>query len=248
MRVLIACEFSGIVRDAFLARGHDVWSCDLLPSDSAGPHYQGDVLNLLDGWMPVAFQADCDPDGDGWCQVNDSDPSICWCNGPTMDDFECQEIDGELFTRPLHRPHWDLMIAHPPCTYLSVSGLHWNRRRPERQRCTDDAVEFVKRLANAPIERIVIENPIGALSTRWRKPDQIVQPWQFGHDASKATCLWLKNLPPLTQTDVLAGDRKTRRANQTPSGQNKLGPSPDRWKLRSLTYPGIAAAMASQWG
>jgi hypothetical protein len=193
MKVLVACEFSGIVREAFRASGHDAWSCDLLPTERAGPHYQGDVRDIL---------------GDGW----------------------------------------DLMVAHPPCTYLSASGLHWNRRRPERQALTDAAVLFVQQLLDAPIPRIAVENPIGALSTRIRKPDQIIQPWQFGHDASKATCLWLVNLPRLVPTDILPGGRLARRANQTASGQNKLSPSPDRWKQRSLTYPGIASAMADQWG
>lgn len=193
MRVLVACEFSGTVRDAFRARGHDAWSCDLLPTEAPGNHYTGDVFDLID--------------------------------------------DG-----------WDLMIAHPPCTYLASSGLHWNKRRPERAALTEQAVEFVQALLAARIQRIAIENPIGCLSSRIRKPDQIVQPWYFGDDASKATCLWLKDLPKLTPTDLLFGDRRTRRANQTPSGQNKLGPSPDRWKLRSITYPGFANAMADQWG
>jgi hypothetical protein len=193
MRVLVACEFSGAVRDAFAERGHDAWSCDLLPAETHGNHYQGNVLDIIE--------------------------------------------DG-----------WDLMIAHPPCTYLASSGLHWNKRRPDRQAFTDAAVAFVQRLLSAPIPRIAVENPIGALSTRVRKPDQIIQPWQFGHDASKATCLWLVNLPLLVPTDVLPGGRLARRANQTASGQNKLGPSPDRWKQRSLTYPGIAQAMADQWG
>jgi hypothetical protein len=193
LRVLVACEYSGRVRDAFRARGHDAMSCDLLPTEQPGPHHQGDVRDVI---------------GDGW----------------------------------------DLMVAHPPCTYLSGSGLHWNKRRPERAALTEEALAFVLELAAAPIERIAIENPIGCLSTRWRKPDQIIQPWQFGHDASKATCLWLKNLPLLHGTDVLPGGRKVRRANQTPSGQNKLGPSPDRWKIRSETYQGIADAMAAQWG
>lgn len=193
MRVLVACEFSGTVREAFRARGHEAWSCDLLPTEMPGPHIQGDVRDIL---------------GDGW----------------------------------------DLMIAHPPCTYLASSGLHWNRRRPERQALTDAAVVFVQTLLGAPIARIAVENPIGALSSRVRRPNQIIHPWQFGHDASKATCLWLQGLPLLVPTDVLPGGRTARRGNQTPSGQNKLGPSPDRWKQRSLTYPGIAAAMADQWG
>lgn len=195
MRVLVACEFSGTVRQAFRALGHDAWSCDLLPAaDGSSYHLQGDALE--------------------------------WAQGEP----------------------WDLMVAHPPCTYLASSGLHWNARRPERAALTDQAVAFVRALEAVPIPRVAIENPIGALSSRWRKPDQIIQPWQFGHDASKATCLWLRGLPLLTPTDVLPGGKTARRANQTASGQNKLPPSPDRWKLRSVTYPGIGQAMAAQWG
>ena len=193
MRVLVACEFSGVVRDAFAARGHSAWSCDLLPSLAPGAHLTGDALDCL-------------------------------------------------------HLGWDLMIAHPPCTYLSASGLHWNKRRPERADQTEAALRFVTELLEAPIARIALENPIGCISTRIRKPDQIIQPWQFGHDASKATCLWLKGLPPLVPTNVLPGGKKARRANQTPSGQNKLGPSPERWAERSKTYQGIADAMAEQWG
>ena len=193
MRVLVACEFSGTVRDAFTARGHDAWSCDLLPSETPGRHILGDVRSAL---------------GQGW----------------------------------------DLMIAHPPCTYLATSGLHWNKRILGRSKLTEEAIEFVRLLLAAPIQKIAVENPIGCISTRVRKPDQIIQPWQFGHDASKATCFWLKNLAPLTPTNVLPGGRTARRANQTASGQNRLPPSPDRWKLRSVTYAGIAAAMADQWG
>lgn len=193
MKVLVACEFSGVVRDAFIARGHNAISCDLLATEVPGPHHQGDVSEIL---------------GDGW----------------------------------------DLMVAHPPCTYLAGSGLHWNKRRPERAALTEEALEFVRLLLDAPVPRIALENPVGCISTRIRKPDQIIHPWQFGHDASKATCLWLKGLPLLEATDVLPGGRGARRANQTASGQNKLSPSKDRWKLRSLTYPGIAEAMASQWG
>jgi hypothetical protein len=140
------------------------------------------------------------------------------------------------------------MIAHPPCTYLAVSGLHWNKRDPSRQQKTEEALAFVRLLMDAPIQRIAVENPVSCISSRIRKPDQIIQPWWFGEDASKKTCLWLKNLPTLQPTNKLPGDDKTRRANQTPSGQNKLGPSPDRWKERSRTYLGIAQAMASQWG
>lgn len=193
MKVLIACEYSGVVRDAFLKRGHDAMSCDLLPTDVPGPHYQGDVFDIIN--------------------------------------------DG-----------WDLMVAHPPCTYLSVSGMHWTTRGLRDPQLTEDALAFVRRLMAAPVERIAIENPVSVISSRIRKPDQIIQPWWFGHDASKKTCLWLKNLPPLTPTDMLPGDAKTRRGNQTASGQNKLPPSKDRWKIRSATYQGIADAMAAQWG
>jgi hypothetical protein len=196
VKVLVACEYSGRVRDAFLALGHDAMSCDLLPTDAPGPHYQGDVQDVL---------------GQGW----------------------------------------DLMIAHPPCTYLASSGLHWNKRQPDRAVKTEAALQFVMALLNAPIERIALENPIGCISTRVRKPEQVIQPWQFGDDASKATCLWLKNLPPLKPTKLIPGrlvNGKRRWANQTDSGQNRLSPSADRWKKRSETYQGIAAAMAEQWG
>jgi len=193
-RVLVACEYSGRVRQAFRDRGFDAWSCDLLPSEDESPyHIVGDCLSLLD-------------------------------------------------------QGWDLMIAHPPCTYLAVSGLHWNKRDPSRAEKTEEALRFVQALMSAPIGKIAVENPVSCISSRIRKPDQIIQPWWFGEDASKKTCLWLKGLPLLRATDRLPGDDKTRRANQTPSGQNKLGPSPDRWKERSRTYLGIAKAMASQWG
>jgi hypothetical protein len=196
MKVLVACEYSGTVRDAFIAAGHDAMSCDLLPTDKPGPHYQGDVFDVI-------------------------------------------------------RDGWDMMIAHPPCTYLCSSGLHWNKRRPERAEQTEAALAFVQALLDAPIERIALENPIGCISTRIRKPDQTIQPWQFGHDASKATCLWLKNLAPLMPTQTVAPriiEGRKRWGNQTDSGQNKLPPSADRWKIRSATYQGIADAMAAQWG
>jgi hypothetical protein len=196
VRVLVACEYSGTVRDAFRARGHDAVSCDLLPSDVPGPHYQGPVQNII------------------------SD-------------------------------RWDLMIAHPPCTYLSVSGMHWTTRGLRDPQLTEDALEFVRMLMDAPMPRIAVENPVSVISTRIRKPDQIITPSQFGHDASKKTCLWLKGLPLLRPTQLveprIIGGRK-RWGNQTDSGQNRLSPSPDRWKVRSATYPGIAAAMADQWG
>ncbi len=193
MRVLVACEFSGRVRDAFRARGHDAWSCDLLPTEVPGPHYQVDVRDVLD--------------------------------------------EG-----------WDLMIAHPPCQFLCRAGIHWNSRRPDRAAQTEDALAFVVHLLEAPIPRIAVENPIGVIASRVRKPDQTVQPWQFGHPESKATCLWLKGLPRLQPTDVLPMPESGHWENQTASGQNKHGPSADRWKIRSRTYEGFAAAMAAQWG
>jgi len=196
MKVLVACEYSGAVRDAFTAAGHDAMSCDLLPSETAGPHYQGDVRDIID-------------------------------NG------------------------WDLMIAHPPCTYLSVSGMHWTTRGLRDAKLTEDALDFVQMLLQASIGRICIENPVSVISSRLRKPDQMINPWQFGHDASKKTCLWLVGLPPLVPTEIIEPrliDGKKRWANQTDGGQNRLGPSDDRWKLRSTTYSGIAKAMAEQWG
>ncbi|CAB4124720.1 hypothetical protein UFOVP62_26 [uncultured Caudovirales phage] len=158
-------------------------------------------------------------------------------------------IEGDALS--LLHEGWDMMIAHPPCTYLASSGLHWNKRRPERAAQTEDAIRFVLALADAPIPRIAIENPIGCLSSRWRKPDQIIHPHMFGDDASKATCLWLKGLEPLRPTTHVTPrmvEGKPRWANQTDSGQNKLAPSADRWALRSKTYQGIADAMAAQWG
>lgn len=205
MRVLVACEFSGVVREAFRRRGHDAWSCDLLRSETENQkyHYRGDVTTILKGMYT-------------WSREKG---------------------------RELHP--WDLMIAHPPCTYLASSGLHWNKRVPGRQEETEKALDFVRTLLAAPIRRICVENPVGCISTQIRKPDQYIQPWEFGHDASKKTGLWLKNLPLLTPTNII---RKGRYSNQTPTGQNNLGPSPDRWKQRSVTYEGIAEAFAEQWG
>lgn len=251
MRVLIACEFSGTVREAFRRKGHHAVSCDLLPSEIPGIHYTGNVLELLDGWEPVQFQAECDPEGNGWCEVADCDPNECQCLGPTQDGVEYSEIDGRLLGRPMDRPQWDLMIAHPPCTFLCSSGLHWNKRRPERAEQTESALLFVRQLLEAPISKIALENPVGCISTRIKPYSQKIQPWQFGHDASKATCLWLKGLPPLRPTHRIEPryiDGRPRWGNQTDSGQNRLGPSEDRWKLRAETYAGIAAAMAEQWG
>jgi hypothetical protein len=194
MKILVACEYSGVVRDAFILKGHAAMSCDLLPSESPGPHYLGDVSDILN--------------------------------------------DG-----------WDMMIAHPPCTYLSVSGIHWNSRGRGWDN-TYKALDFVRELMEAPIDRICIENPVSVISTYVRKPDQIIHPYQFGHNASKKTCLWLKNLPNLKPTKFIEPRivyGRQRWANQTDSGQNVLPLSKDRWKKRSTTYSGIAEAMADQW-
>ena len=181
MRVLVACEFSGTVRDAFIRAGHYAASCDLLPSDSPlGDHYKCHVMDIIE---------------------ND----------------------------------WDLMIAHPPCTHLAVSGSRWFKDKHKEQL---EALEFVRQLLDAPVPLIALENPISVISSRIRKPDQIIQPWQFGHGETKATCLWLKGLPKLTPTQIVEG-REAR--------VHKLPPTPDRWKLRSKTYQGIANAMAQQW-
>ncbi len=251
MRILVACEFSGTVRDAFRARGHDAVSCDLLPTEAPGLHYCGDVSDVLDGWFPVYFQSDCDPDGDGWCQTTDSDASDCTCFGPTQDGIEYIEKNGVLFGRPESAPGWDMLIAFPPCTYLCGSGLHWNKRRPERATMTEQGAAFFLALANADIPRIAIENPVGIMSTTYRKPDQIIQPYQFGHDASKATCLWLKGLPKIRPTAFVEPrivNGRPRWSNQTDSGQNKLPPSATRSNERARTYLGVAEAMADQWG
>lgn len=194
MKVLIACEYSGTVRDAFVAKGHEAVSCDLLPSDVPGPHYEGHIFDIL-------------------------------------------------------HQDWDLMIAHPPCTYLTISANKWFKDQPERKSgalvgkarrdAREEAIEFFMDLMNSGIPKIAIENPIGVLSSRYRKPDQVLQPWMFGHGETKATCLWLKNLPKLQPTDIVEG-REQR--------LHKLSPSEDRWKIRSVTFKGIAEAMADQWG
>tara|TARA_R100000081_G_scaffold53278_1_gene25856 strand:+ start:261 stop:905 length:645 start_codon:yes stop_codon:yes gene_type:complete len=214
MKVLVACEYSGIVRDAFINKGHEAISCDLLPSESnLGKHYKGDVKDILD--------------------------------------------DG-----------WDMMIAHPPCTYLAVSGARWfyhpedkhlpyEERRPHplhpnRKQLQEEALDFIKLLMKAPIEKIAIENPVGVISTKIRKPEQIIQPYMFGHSESKKTCLWLKNLQPLQPTNIVEEEERVVYA----SGKSmprwyadayKLPPE-ERWKVRSATFPGIAKAMAEQWG
>jgi len=204
MKVLVACEFSGAVRDAFIGGGHEAMSCDLLPNETPGPHYQGSVMDILN--------------------------------------------DG-----------WDLMIAHPPCTYLTLTGNKWFKpefaeRFPTRQKDREDAIQFFMALANAPIPKIAIENPIGIMSSRWRKPEQIIQPWQYGHETTKATCLWLKGLPPLRSTNIVSkgevvvsksGNRMSRWYYETSKLPIKGG---IRAKARSVTFQGIADAMADQWG
>jgi len=181
MRVLVACEYSGVVRDAFTRKGHYAMSCDLLDTEVIGEHYKGDVRDVIN--------------------------------------------DG-----------WDLMICHPPCTHLAVSGARWFK---EKQKEQAESLEFVELLLNAPIHQICLENPISIISSRIRKPDQIIQPWQYGHGETKATCLWLKNLPLLKPTNIVEG-REAR--------VHKMPPSPNRWKERSRTFQGIADAMAQQWG
>lgn len=181
MKILIACEYSGIVRESFTKLGHDAYSCDLLETEIPGKHYKGDVMDIID--------------------------------------------DG-----------WDLMIAHPPCTHLAVSGARWFKDKKNEQL---EALKFVRLLMEAPVKMIAIENPISIISSKIRKPDQIIQPWQFGHGETKSTCLWLKNLPKLMPTNIVEG--REQRIWKMPPGEN-------RWKERSRTFPGIAQAMAEQWG
>lgn len=191
-RVLVACEFSGTVRDAFSRKGWCAWSCDLLPTEAPGNHYQGDVRDML----------------------------------------------GQ---------RWDMMIAFPPCTDLCVSGAkHFAKKRADGRQ--QRSIEFFMSLANAKIERVAIENPVGIMSTEWRKPDQIIQPYHHGHEATKTTCLWLKNLPQITPTNIVGKGARhvTKGGNSLPEWYN-LPPSEDRWKLRSTTFQGIANALAEQW-
>lgn len=168
---------------------------------------------------------------------------------PCMDNsvYHYQGDIHDILDNPSEHPTWDLMIAFPPCTFLCSSGLHWNKRRPERQHQTDEALEFVRYLLNINIPHIALENPIGCISTQIRPPDQKIQPFEYGHPESKTTCLWLKNLPQLQPTNILQKPSCGYWDNQTPSGQNKLGPSKNRSTIRSITYPGIACAMATQW-
>lgn len=202
MKILVACEYTGTVRDCFLAMGHDAMSCDILDTEVPGPHYKGDVRDIL--------------------------------------------TDG-----------WDMMIAHPPCTYLCSSGLHWNNKVPGRAEKTDEALEFIKTLWEAPINKVAIENPVGCINTRlsFMPRPQYVQPYEFGEDASKKTGLWKRNLPDLVPTEYVEpsiitrnGKEYKRWSNQTPGGQDKTGPSKTRGLDRSRTYFGIAYAIANQWG
>ena len=195
MRILVACEYSGVVRDAFRAKGHDAISCDLLPTDVAGPHLQCSVSDV----------------------INDN---------------------------------WDMLIAHPPCTYLTNSGVRWLHERAGRWEQMRDGAEFFRSLWNAPIPKIVVENPIMHKYAReiiGDKYTQIVQPWMFGHAESKATCLWIKGLPPLMETDNVK-EQWRKLPKKEAQRLHMLPPSPDRWKLRSQTYTGIATAMSEQWG
>ena len=193
LKVLVACEYSGRVRDAFAKLGHFAMSCDLLPSDAPGMHYQGDVTDILD-------------------------------------------------------QGWDIMIAHPPCTHLAVSGAkHFAAKRESGVQ--QEALEFVRLLLNAPIPKIALENPVSIISSEIRKPDQIIQPYMFGHEATKTTCLWLKGLPALTPTNIVSkGDRHVTKSGKSLPKWYNLPPGPDRWKIRSATFQGIADAMAAQWG
>jgi site-specific DNA-cytosine methylase len=210
MRVLIACEFSGIVREAFKKRGHDAWSCDLLPTEIPGQHYQGNIFDFI-------------------------------------------KAQHELYADP-----FDLMIAHPPCTHLACSGARWFKDKVKEQAA---AVEFVKTLMAAPIPKIAVENPVGVLSTKIRKPDQIIQPFYFGDSVQKATCLWLKGLPKLEPTNIVDRgliyvDPRGNKHGGVHTMRAKVGYSPlmllprneERWKIRSRTFKGIGAAMANQWG
>lgn len=191
MKVLIACEYSGKVRDAFRRLGHDAWSCDLLPSETEGPHYQCDVKEVID-------------------------------------------------------KGWDLMVAHPPCTHLAVSGARWFHKKQKEQK---EALDFVRFLLDAPIQKIALENPVSIISSHVRQPDQIIQPWMFGHEATKTTCLWLKNLPLLKPTNIVdKGERHVTKSGRSLPKWYNLPPSKDRWKIRSETFQGFADAMAAQWG
>jgi len=201
MKVLIGCEFSGRVRDAFLQKGHDAISCDLIPTEQPGPHYQGDVRDLI------------------------------------------------------HSENWDILIAHPPCTYLAVSGNRWMKNNPQRIELRNEAIKFFLELTNTNIPKTAIENPKSIMSSHYRKPDQCIQPYQFGHSETKLTCLWLKNLPALCPTKIVTPEyitgkdgKKYSRIHYLSNGSAKKYHGDTRQKVRSRTYEGIAEAMAVQWG
>lgn len=248
LRVIVGCEFSGAVRDAFAARGHYARSVDLLPTESLSEpvRFRGD----FGCWQHESFDPtceDCEYD-EPWCHLHDTFAADCTCLGPTEDEAEyaddcehgARHLSGDLFSVE-DIESYDLGIFHPPCTRLTNSGVRW---LDERNLWAEmyEAADFFRRILELPIAKIAVENPIPhryALERIGRKYDQIIQPWQFGHGETKATCLWLKNLPKLVPTNVVSG-REAR--------IHKLPPSADRWKLRSITYAGIAAAMADTWG
>lgn len=274
MKVLVACEYSGTVRDAFSRRGHFVRSVDILPTESIPET----VKFRCDYGCPEHEQRDpdcwdCEND-EPYCHLHDMWAYECPCMGPTEDEAEygpdewelkgARHVSGDLFSVESIETY-DLIIAHPPCTHLALSGNKWltrcwiaNKKLPgggywhdptEKLRLQAEAVEFVKRIAALPVKRIVIENPMSRLSTLWRKPDQKVQPWHFGDEAEKTTCLWLKNLPELKPTKIVGKGKRviTKGGKSLPEWYN-LPPSPDRGKLRSKTFQGFAEAMAEQWG
>lgn len=251
MRVLIACECSGTVRDAFTARGHRAMSCDIQPSDTPGLHFQGDATLIFEGWEPVTFSSDCDEDG--ICPKCLTDFGDCPCFGPTQDELEYQEIEGQMFARPIDSPKWDLMIAHPPCTHLATSGAKWfeEKRKDGRQQ---EGIDLFMKFANAPIDRMCIENPVGIMGRIWRSPDQVIQPYYFGDEAQKTTCLWLKNIPTLSHCgsdDFFMQKTHVGKGEFVTTASGKVLPkwySNSNAKARSKTFQGIADAMADQWG
>lgn len=258
MRVLVACEYSGAVRDAFHERGHYARSCDLLPTES---HHRVRFRDEFGCWKHRRFNRGCEDCefGEPFCHLHQMDAFECPCLGPTEDEVEyetcergARHLTGDLFgINPRELESYDLLIAHPPCTHLAVSGARWLTRHfvkkgdggywhdpSEKLRLQTEAVDFVKRIWALPIRLKCLENPISRLSTLWMKPTQIIQPWMFGHGETKATCLWLDGIPALKPTQIVSG-RESR--------IHKLPPSPDRWKERSRTYAGVASAMAEQW-
>jgi len=248
MKILVACEFSGRVRDAFRAKGHDAWSCDILDTES---------------WEKVVFASElslcpmCEEEV--WCNIHNKHYADCSCIGPIQDDVIYKELDGVLYgakhikgdVLEVLNDDWDMIIAFPPCTHLAVSGAKWfeQKRKDGRQQ---QGIDFFMLFVNANCGRIAIENPVGIMSTIWRKPDQIIQPWQFGEPFSKKTCLWLKGLSPLIPTKIVdKGEQVTFKSGKSMpkwySDAFRLPPE-ERAKVRSQTFQGIADAMAEQWG